>query len=171
MSILDVGLIIYMLIHTLTGIKRGLIHVIGSLVGMIAGAYIALHYSLDIAKWFAEVSGFDIQQLGRWVMFLIVFIVISQIIGFLFWIAERAFGFLVHLPFISSINRLLGGVLAFFEGAFIVGLALYYAKYLPVLELANAISLSKFAPWFIKISQIFLPLIPDAIKQAMKGLI
>lgn len=171
MSALDIGLIIYMLLHTLSGIKRGLIHVVGSLVGMVIGAYVALHYSAAIAKWFAGIAHFDIQQLGKWVTFLIVFIVISQIVGFLFWIAERAFGFLVRLPFISSINHMLGGILAFFEGAFILGLALYYAKYLPVPELDHAIALSKFAPWFIKISQIFLPLIPDAIKEAMKGLI
>jgi len=171
MAALDIGLLIYMLIHTLSGIKRGLIHVLGSLIGMIVGAYIALHYSLDIAKWFAKVSGFDIQQLGKWVMFLVVFIVISQLIGFLFWLGERAFGFMVRLPFISSINHLLGGLLAFFEGAFLIGLALYYAKFLPVPGLDAAMAVSKFTPWFIKISQIFLPLVPEFIKQAMKGLV
>lgn len=171
MAALDIGLLIYMLIHTLSGIKRGLIHVLGSLIGMIVGAYIALHYSLDIAKWFAKVSGFDIQQLGKWVMFLVVFIVISQLIGFLFWLGERAFGFMVRLPFISSINHLLGGLLAFFEGAFLIGLALYYAKFLPVPGLDAGMAVSKFTPWFIKISQIFLPLVPEFIKQAMKGLV
>ncbi len=171
MSALDVGLLIYMLVHTLSGIKRGLIHVIGSLIGMIAGAFVALHYSLDIAQWFAKVSGFDIQQLGKWVMFLVVFVVTSQLIGFLFWLGERALGFMVHLPFISSINHILGGLLAFFEGAFFVGIALYYAKFLPVPGLDAAMKLSKLTPWFVKISQIFLPLIPDAIKEAMKGLI
>ena len=171
MSALDVGLLIYMLVHTLSGIKRGLIHVIGSLIGMIAGAYVALNYSLDIAKWFAKVSGFDIQQLGKWVMFLIVFIVISQLIGFMFWMGERVFGFMVRLPFISSINHLLGGLLAFFEGAFLVGLALYYAKFLPVPGLDAAMAVSKLTPWFIKISQIFLPLIPEFIKTAMKGIV
>ncbi|OGH63344.1 MAG: hypothetical protein A2848_00840 [Candidatus Magasanikbacteria bacterium RIFCSPHIGHO2_01_FULL_50_8] len=171
MAALDIILVLYMLVHTLSGLKRGLIHVFGSLVGLIAGAYVALNYSADLATWFSGVSGFDIQQLGKWVTFLIIFVVVSQIVGFAFWIAERAIGFLVHLPFISSINHLLGGVLAFFEGAFIVGLALYYAKYIPVPQLASAISKSQLAPWFIKISQIFLPLIPDAIQQAMKGLV
>lgn len=171
MGALDVVLLAYIIVHTVSGIKRGLIHVLGSLVGMIVGAYVALHFATNIAQWFARVSGFDIQQLGNWVTFLVVFVVISQLVGFLFWLAERSFGFLVHLPGISSINHILGGVLAFFEGAFIVGLALYYAKYLPVPQLAHAIEFSKLAPWFIKTSQVFLPLIPEAIKKAMTGLV
>lgn len=171
MGALDIVLLVYMIIHTLSGLKRGLIHVLGSLIGLILGAYIALNHSEAIAKWFAGVAGFDIQQLGTWVAFLIVFVVISQIIGFLFWVGERAIGFLVHMPGISSINHILGGMLAFFEGAFIAGLALYYAKYIPVPQLIVAIKGSQLAPWFIKISQIFLPLIPEAIKNAMQGLV
>lgn len=171
MGVLDIVLLVYMIVHTLSGLKRGLIHVFGSLVGLILGAYIALNHSETLAKWFAGIAGFDIQQLGKWVTFLIVFVVVSQIIGFLFWVGERAIGFLVHLPGISSINHILGGILAFFEGAFIAGLALYYAKYIPVPQIIAAIEKSQLAPWFIKISQIFLPLIPDAIKKAMEGLV
>lgn len=171
MSALDIILVLYMLVHTLSGLKRGLIHVFGSLIGLIAGAYIALNFSDEIAVWFVGVTGFDIQQLGKWVTFLIIFVVVSQLVGFVFWIVERAIGFLVRLPGINSINHILGGVLAFFEGAFIVGLALYYAKYIPVPQIVSAIKSSELAAWFIKISQIFLPLIPDAIQQAMKGLV
>ncbi|MCX6781069.1 MAG: CvpA family protein [Candidatus Magasanikbacteria bacterium] len=136
-----------------------------------AGAYVAFNYSAQVAAWLAKISGFDIQQLGKWVTFLVVFIIISQGVGFAFWLFEHTTGILFNLPFISSMNHLLGGLLAFFEGAFFLGLALYYAKYLPVPQLMTVITASKLAPWFLKISQIFLPLIPVGIKNAMQGLI
>ena len=171
MSAVDLVLLAYLFIHTLTGLKRGLIHVVGSLIGMFFGAYIALNHSSALVAWFAKISGFNIEQLGKWVTFLIIFVVSSQLVGLLFWIAERSLGFLVRLPGIYSINHILGGILAFFEDAFIVGLAIYYAKYLPVPQLSHAITASKFAPWFVKTSQIFLPLIPDAIKKVMVGIL
>lgn len=167
-SSLDVVLLVVVAGFVLSGIRFGLIHTLGSLVGVVAGAFVATHYGTPLALWFAKLTNFDIQQLGKWVVFLIIFFVVGRLVGFLFWLVDKSLNVLLHLPFLSSINHLLGGILGFFEGSFIVGLSLYYGRQLPVAQITKLISESKLAEYFIGISKVLLPLVPEAVKNAQK---
>ncbi len=151
-------------LFVITGIRLGLVHAIGSLVGIVAGAFVATNYGAAISVWSARVLHFDLQQLGKWVMFLIIFLVVSRLVGFGIWMLEKSFGIFLRLPFLNSLNRLLGGVLGFFEGALVIGMAVQYAKYLPVPELSTALGTSKLSTYFVGVAHLLWPLIPEAIK-------
>ena len=168
LTILDVVLLLLLASFVISGFKFGFVHALGSLVGVAVGAYIASHYSDQIAIWIAQhVGGFDIRELGKWVSFLLIFFVTTRIAGLLFWFVEKTFGVLIHLPFLHSFNSLLGGVIGFFEGALVIGLSLTYAKFLPVPQFAAAVKASQIAPWFIKVSHLLIPLLPEALRKVI----
>lgn len=167
-SLFDIVLLVVATGFVLFGIRFGFIHTVGSLVGVVAGAFVATHYGAPLAAWFARLTNFDIQQLGKWVVFLIIFFVVGRLVGFLFWLVDKSLNVLLRLPFLNSINHLLGGILGFFEGSFIIGLSLFYGKQLPVAQIVKLISESKLAEYFISISKVLLPLVPEAVKNAQK---
>lgn len=160
----DIVMLVVAALFVVTGIRLGLVHTIGSLIGIIAGAYVSTHHGAAIAAWSARVLHFDMQQLGKWVMFLIIFLVVSRLVGLGVWMLEKSFGIFLRLPYLNSLNRLLGGVLGFFEGALVIGMAVQYAKYLPVPELGNALAASKLSSYFVGVAHVLWPLIPEAIK-------
>ncbi len=147
----------------------GLVHAIGSIIGVIVGAYVATHYGNDIALWIADKTHINILAFGKWITFLLIFLVAARLFGILFWFVEKTFGVLIHLPVIGSIDSLAGAILGFAEGVLVIGLSLYYAKYLPVPEFAVAIKGSALAPQFINMSQVLLPLVPQSIRDVMYG--
>lgn len=160
----DLVMIVAIVLFVITGIRLGLVHTVGSLVGIVAGAFVATHYGAAISAWSARALNFDLQQLGKWVMFLIIFLVVSRLVGFGIWMLEKSFGIFLRMPFLNSLNRMLGGVLGFFEGALVVGIAVQYAKYLPVPELGAALAASKLSSYFVGVAHVLWPLIPEAIK-------
>jgi uncharacterized membrane protein required for colicin V production len=169
MTLLDAILIVIMLSFILSGVRFGFVHALGSVFGAIIGAYVATHHSNEIAVWIAAHTHIDIREFGKWITFIFIFFVTGRLFGILFWFFEKTVGVLVHLPVIHSINSLLGGFLGFCEGIIIIGLSLYYAKYLPVPQFVAAIKTATLVPWFLKTSQILLPLIPEAVRNVMYG--
>lgn len=167
-STFDIVLIVIVAGFILSGIRFGLIHTLGSLIGVAVGAFVATHYGTQIATWLAKIIHFDITQMGKWVTFFIIFFIVARLVGFIFWIAEKMLDIITKLPFISSVNHVLGGVLGFFEGALVVGLSLYYGRQLPVEQITKLIDASKLSGYFISISKVLLPLVPEALKQVPK---
>ncbi len=169
MTLLDLILIALLASFVFSGFRLGFIHALGSLIGVALGAYIATHYTTQIALWVASHSGVDIRAFGKWVTFFLIFFIVGRLVGIIFWFVERSVGLLVHLPFLHSINATLGGIVSFFEGALIIGLTISYAKYLPVPQVSALFAASKLAPWFIKMANILLPLVPEALRKVMTG--
>lgn len=169
MTLIDIILLVLLAGFIVSGFHAGLVHAIGSIVGVLVGAYVATHYSNEIALWVAAHTHVDIRAFGTWITFLLIFFVFARLFGVLFWFVEKTIGILVHLPVIASINSIGGGVLGFVEGVLVIGLSLYYAKYLPVPEVAAAIKASQLAPQFVKTSQVLMPFIPESVRNVMYG--
>lgn len=171
-TVLDIVMLVILASFVFTGFRFGFIHALGSLVGVAFGAFIATHYSDAVAVWLAKhIGGFDIRALGIWVSFFLVFFIVSRLVGILFWFVEKSLGILVHMPFIAPMNSLLGGIIGFFEGTLVIGLALTYAKYLPVPQFVAAVKASQLAPWFIKVAHLLIPFLPEALRKAMSTIL
>lgn len=160
MTFFDIILIIILLFFAFRGFSLGLIRMVGSLIGTIVGAIAASYFYLNlfnlIKDWFN-----DFENLGKVVCFLVVFIVASNIIVFLFNVLDKAYNFISIIPFLKTINRLGGAILGFLVGSLILGLIIYVvAKYAVVSSLfGNLLVSSEVAPFLLILAKILMPLL------------
>lgn len=59
------------------------------------------------------------ESLGKVLSFIIVFIVVTMLIDWIFVILEKIFNLISIIPFTKTINRLLGGALGFWRGHYL----------------------------------------------------
>ena len=164
MGIIDITLLIIIAGFGLFGLWFGLIHTVGSLMGTLLGAFLASRYYEPMAGWLAGVTGWE-GNVPEVLMFIIAFMVINRLVGFAFWIIDRMFRVVTILPFMNSLNRLLGAIAGIIEGAISIGLILYFIERFPLSEkLMQMIAESEIAPVLVKSMGVLLPLLPEALK-------
>lgn len=171
MSIFDISLIIIIAGFTLSGLFKGLIRLLGHLVGLIIGAYVASHFYLLFFNWWQGIfNGHD--SIGKVVSFIVLFIVVTRLTDLLFFLIEKFFNFLAFIPGSKYINNLLGAALGFLEGCLFLGLIIFVASRYSLIgnffgeQLIN----SQIAPFLLKVVKIILPIVPEALK-ALKSII
>ncbi len=98
-------------------------------------------------------------------MFIIAFVVINRLVGFVFWIISRASKLVTRLPFISSIDKLIGLLLGVLEGIITIGVIIYFVERFPISKkLMEMIASSNMAEQIRKIANLFIPLFPEGLK-------
>lgn len=161
----DIILIIILAGFVMFGLWFGLIHTVGSLVGVVAGAYIASRYYGPIAVWVQSIFGGNI-NLVNVIIFILIFIIVNRLVGLIFWIIDKIFGILKIIPFLGTINRLLGGVFGLVEGILVIGLILFFVSKFPFSHwLVQSMNTSPVAAYLVKTSAVLWPLLPAALKQ------
>ncbi len=171
MTIFDTILLIILAGFIFYGLFFGLIRTLGSLVGIVVGAWLASRFYLPVFDWARDLF-FGYDNLGRVLTFIILFIVINRLIGFVFVLLNKSFDVISIIPFLKTINRLAGAALGFVEGALILGLILYVAARYSFVGswFGNALSNSEIAPFLLKFVKILLPLLPEMLKK-LQGVI
>ena len=171
MTILDFILVIIISCFVFSGLRFGLIHALGALIGTIAGALIAGHYFDQFGHTLNAVFLGNL-NLARIFAFIIIFIVVSHLVGFIFWLLDRIFHVISIIPFLKSINRLAGGILGFFEGTIVSGLILIVVAKFPFAGfIVPAMEGSNVAKWLMDFGKILLPLLPEIIKQVKSAVV
>lgn len=164
MSIFDLSLLVIIAGFALAGLWFGLIHTVGSLAGTVAGAYLASRYYEPMASWLIKTTGWG-ENTTKVIMFILAFIIINRLVGFAFFLLDKVLSLITRLPFINSLNRLLGFLLGLVEGVFTIGLVVYFIERFPLSDkIMGLLAVSKIAPYTSKIANIFIPLLPDALK-------
>ena len=171
MSYFDIGLLVILAIFIFHGFKNGLIKLLGQVVGLILASYIASHFYLTFYAWGQGMVHLN-EGTGKFLAFVILFVVISSLAGLLFALIEKIFHLLSFIPFTGLMNRLLGAALGLFEGGLALGLILFVAsRYAWVgSSLATMLLASKVTPWLMKVVNIVMPFLPEALK-ALKSII
>ncbi|MFA6424517.1 MAG: CvpA family protein [Candidatus Magasanikbacteria bacterium] len=169
-SYFDFALIIIIASFGLFGLWFGLVHTIGSLVGTVAGVYLAGVYYEPVANWLINTTGWG-ANFSKVLMFIIVFFVINRLVGLVFWLVDKFLSIFTHLPFIHSIDRLLGMIFGLLEGALMLGIIFYFIGKFPVgVTFMGWVTSSKIIPAVVKMASILWPLLPDALK-SIQGVI
>ncbi len=164
MSLFDTIVLVIIGGFGLFGLWFGLVHTLGSLIGTVFGVYLASRYYGPVAEWLIRTTGWE-ENISRVVIFVIAFIVINRLVGLAFWIVDKILSIFTRLPFVSSLNRLLGLIFGLFEGALVVGMVFYFIARFPIGEkFMGWIAASQVAPFTVKIATVLWPLLPDAIK-------
>jgi len=163
MILFDLILVLILGGFILFGLWFGLIHTLGSLIGVVAGSWIASHSYIYIAEQFSWLWGTG--NFAKLIIFIIIFIIVNRLVGFAFYLFERVFNIISIIPFLKSINRLAGGILGLVEGLLVLGTILFVASKYELGMLTEQMSQSEVVPYFLLATTILLPLFPEILKK------
>jgi len=165
-GLIDVLLLICLSGFVFYGLFFGLIRMTGVFLGTIVGAIVASRLYLSVSSILSPLF-FGYENLGKVVVFLLLFSLINKLVGFGFMFVEKVFNLISIIPFLKTINRFAGGVLGFFTGSMTIGLVLYFVSKYAVLDFFIGTQLvdSKLAPVFLFFNKIILPLLPEVLKK------
>src|SRR3990167_9547078 len=101
MTLLDLILVLIVFFFTFSGFWFGFIHTLGSLVGTVAGVLVAGHYFEDFA---VKLGGLAMGNTGvaKVVAFVLIFLLVSRLVGFVFWLINKMFDVIAKIPVIRS---------------------------------------------------------------------
>lgn len=111
------------------GFLWGLIQAIGALLGLFFGFWAALNLYQPAGDWLAA-NLIHQPIVSRVLAFILIFLIVSRLVGLLFWLVNKIFKLISLIPFLGSINRLGGLILGLAEGAIILGVAIYLLVHL-----------------------------------------
>ena len=131
MTIADIVLIIFLVGFAWNGWRRGAIATIGQLIGIIV-AFLAARAAYPLASGWIGMLMPSHADLGRLISFLIIFVLVNQLVRFIFSLLDALFHILTIIPFLSTINKLIGFFLGIAVGIMTIGGAVYAAIFLRV---------------------------------------
>lgn len=148
-----------------TGFWFGLIHMVGSFVSIVAAAIIAGRYFDFIADKFSFLFG-GRENLGRVITFILIFLVVTRLVGFVFWLINKLFDIIAFLPFLKTANRIGGAILGLIEGVILSSLAVYLLVRYPLGEtVTNALSTSQVVDYLLDVANKIAPLLPEVVQK------
>ncbi|MFZ4648450.1 MAG: CvpA family protein [Patescibacteria group bacterium] len=165
MSIFDIVLLLIIAGFVFNGLSKGLIRLLGNLVGLIIGAFIASHFYLVFFEWSKHLmNGHD--NIGKVIAFIVIFTVAAKVTDWVFIWVEKLFNLVSFIPFTKLINRILGATLGLVEGSLFLGLIIFVSSRYAIIGslFGNQLLTSKISPLLLKTVNIVMPILPEALK-------
>lgn len=164
-TILDLILLIITFLFVSFGFFAGFISVVGSLIGLVIGTWVAGRYYEGIGSWLSRFF-LDQTSLANIVAFIFIFTVVNRLVGLIFWTINKVFKIFSIIPFTKTINRILGAVLGLVEAILFLGVILYFISKFNFSDwMTMQLATSQVATWLIFASNILTPLLPDVVRQ------
>lgn len=164
MNVIDLVLLVTLAGFILSGFWFGIIHMVGSLVGLLVGAWAAGHYYEALAQFGAPWIGGNL-NLARVLAFLLIFIVVNRLFGVIVNLAEKIFKIISIIPFLKTFNRLLGAAFGLIEGTLVLGLVVFFASRFPfTAAFEMALRSSQLAKALYSVGAVLAPLLPQAVR-------
>jgi len=160
----DYILLAIVAIFTWIGLWSGFIHTLGSFLGVFLGAALAARYYTHIAGAWDWVF-FGNEKIAEIVIFVVIFVLISRVVGIIFWLANKIFGVVKLFPFLGSLNRLLGAILGFLEGVLILATVLFLVNQYQISpSIIDKLKDSEIAQILLTMAAVIKPLLPETVK-------
>ena len=153
------------ILFLVNGFFQGIIHMIGSFIGLVIGIGVASRTDTAAGAWLHAQTGWS-QSVCVVIAFVIIIIVFTRVFGILLHVLEKAFNFM-KIPLIGLANRAAGGILGFFEGVFVVGATLIIINTLPF-PIVTTLSGSSLAASLMSAASLLMPLLPKSIQVLYK---
>ena len=154
MNWLDIVIVIFLGITTITGLSRGLVKIIIPLVGIILGVVLAGQFYGSLADglshWFHSPSQANI---AGFVIIFIIFVMVSLIIA---WLLSK----FLSLLLLGWVDKLGGAVLGFVIGGLVCGTILTIITKYNFAGIEGSIRGSSLASFFVNHFNMALPLLP-----------
>ena len=118
MIILEILVLVVIAAFIANGVRAGALETLGRVVGAILGFLAARAWS-GIA---VSVLAMIMPVAWAWlVSFIVIFLTVDSLVGFLFKLADKIFEILTKLPIIKQIDGVIGGVFGFLESVVVLG--------------------------------------------------
>ena len=154
MWLLNLLLVIALLGFIGGGFKDGFVHTAGRLIGSVVGFILARSFSITAGSFLSLLfpSGW-----ARFIAFLVIFILVTEVIGFIFKLADGAFKILSIIPFLKTINSFLGAILGIVEGIVVVGGCIWVLENFDLISsITNTVKASWFANFILHVFEKLL---------------
>lgn len=162
---LDAILAIALLIFAIWGFVNGFIRALGGLIAIGIGIVVASRGYLALAEFITPWLG-GRAGLASIVAFAVIFLIVAKLIGLLVALVEQAFEVVAIIPFLKTINRLLGLIFGFALGVLVVGTVLFVlSKHSPWETLNAAMIESWVAQWILMTSSFIQPFFPETVRR------
>jgi len=99
-------LVLWLVVSLISGLRMGFVYKAGNLIGLIIGLYVASRFTPTIAPWFGGGVGALLST------FFLLLSLTSKLFSIVAWGADKLFSIARLLPFVSTANRMLGGLLS-----------------------------------------------------------
>jgi len=156
---LDIFFIIIILITIIMGMVKGFMRQIIGILAVIAGLYLAVEYYRYVADVIFEIIPHQIA--ANFLGFLLIFVLVL-VLG---WLIGLSVARVIKGP-IKLFDRFLGGGLGLLKGILICVVVVLALLIFPINK--NWLSESQFAPSCLKISQTFVYLFPEGLKEKFR---
>lgn len=158
MNLLDWIIIIWLVLAFFAGARSGLVFWIGNVVGLLLGIYVAGLYYADISAWIGDGGWSDL------IAFMVVLVLISVISGIVAHVLNKAFNILRWIPFLSTANHILGGILAIVVNILLLSVVMYFASHVEISTVVTqTIAESRIAAILLVISTVISWILPASI--------
>lgn len=154
MTLFNIVLLLILLAFVGLGLKNGFIVSLGRIVGAVIGFVAARAWYIPAApllNWLMPDSW------SKVIMFLVIFLIVDRIMGWVFGALDKTYDFLAILPFMKSANHIIGAVVGFIEGIVVMGGVIWIIKTFNLLPFA--IPYLNNAPVAKVVSRIFMALL------------
>ncbi len=159
---LNLVLALIVVLFLLNGFFQGLIHMLGSILGLVIGVGAASRLDQAVGAWIANGTGWS-QNICTIIGFVVTLMLFTRVFGVILHLLEKTFKFM-KIPLVGMANKIAGGVLGFFEGVFVIGATLIIVKTLPFPGFVTAINGSNLSHSLMVAASILLPLLPKSIR-------
>jgi len=162
MAFFDVVIVFILAGFFFYGLFYGLIRALGSIFGLLFGFWAAHLTYLQVYQW-AEKFFLGREGIGKAIVFSVIFIIVNRLVIFLFLILDKTYDFISFIPFLRTINRLLGALFGLTFGWILLALALYGASTYPMIQplYAKLSTNSQLAPSLVASAGSIIPFLPD----------
>jgi uncharacterized membrane protein required for colicin V production len=166
MNWLDILIILSIIGYVWGGFAAGLIHAIGSLVGMFVGIIVAARTYDQFGNVLEPTFGGN-GVFADIAAFILLFLIVSRLIGVAFYFVNKMYNLIAIVPGMKLLNKIGGAVFGLIEGGLFAGITLQFMTRLPIsTPLSAAIDDSALAQWSLSIAAWLVPLFPAALKDA-----
>lgn len=167
MLVIDIILLIILLGFFVYGWQSGLIKTVGGVLGIVVGIIVAGKYFQVVADWLMPILE-NRDNLAKILGYLIVFVAVNVVMMVLVSVLTSIFKF---VPFLTSLNRLAGAILALLGGVLAIGFLLIMIDKFPFADfLAKYLEGSQIVPVIADVAGVLMPLLPEAVKE-IKGIL
>ena len=159
MTIIDWIVIIWLVLEFFIGVKTGLVYRVGNLLGLFGSVYFAGQYYTTLAPWLGGGVGAQVSA------FAIIVSIGFFLSGIVMVFVNKIFDIATIIPFLSSANRLLGGIFSVIVHILFLSTIFYFASKFDINPvLTQTLQESPVSQILIVIGGVMAFVLPEAIR-------
>lgn len=172
LSGLDIILGLILFFFFTLGFVYGFFHALGLIAGIVVGLWAANQYFQSVAGWLTDLVPF-IADTFPWltgssievISFILIGAITFKLIALAFEGLDHLIRLLYVIPFMKSLNRLLGAAIGLLEAVLILSLMIHFTQQVDFIKSFSEsyVSSSVIAKQLLSIGQWIAPILPNAL--------